>query len=373
VIVAEILFNEDLKSFEVFMQDTYKVIRKYKWKILTTFAVAAFLIFAMTFLIGFDEVITTLKKAKSEWIIFNFIIEAIITLVWTARWKMILDVVDTAPKFRTLYMMLLASLFGNNVTPSAAGGEPLRAYLLKEIEGTPFEIGFATSTADRVFEFLPFILISIIAALFVLSWKIPPVTQVLVIVMIIFSISLFGILIYAGLRKEMTQKIIISIAKSIYPTVIRLTKQDISFNEIREKIVVYINRFSTGFLTALKDRDVFLVAFLLSFAMWGLDMLRMYVCFGALGVYPPLVPLVIIYTIGILISLLPLLPGAWGIREGTLIALFAVVGVSADVVMAASLIDRLASYIVPTIIGAIAALYYGQKVKNKNNFTPLNN
>jgi len=45
------------------MQDTYKVIRKYKWKIITTFAVAVFLIFAMTFLIGFNEVITTLKKS----------------------------------------------------------------------------------------------------------------------------------------------------------------------------------------------------------------------------------------------------------------------------------------------------------------------
>ena len=109
-----------------------------------------------------------------------------------------------------------------------------------------------------------------------------------------------------------------------------------------------------------------MVALILSFAMWGLDMLRMYVCFGALGVYPPVLALVIIYTIGILISLLPLLPGAWGIREATLIGLFAVVGVSADVVMAASLIDRLASYIIPTILGALAALYYGRKVKNKS-------
>ncbi len=41
-------------------------------------------------------------------------------------------------------------------------GEPLRAYILREVEGTPFEIGFASSTADRVFEFLPFVLISII-------------------------------------------------------------------------------------------------------------------------------------------------------------------------------------------------------------------
>jgi len=352
------------------MQDTYEIIRKHKWKIIATFAVAAFLIFAMTFLIGFNDVLNTLEKAKWDWIALNFVLEAAIILVWTLRWKLILDVVDTAPKFSTLLMMLLASLFGNNVTPSAAGGEPLRAYLLSEVEGTPFEIGFATSTADRVFEFLPFVLISIISALFLLSWEIPPVTRIFVIAMIIVSILIFGVLIYAGLRKEITQRIMISIAKSIYPTALRLSKKDISFNEIREKIIFYINRFSTGFITALQDRKVFMVAFILSFAMWGLDMLRMYVCFGALGVYPPILPLVIIYTIGILISLLPLLPGAWGIREATLIALFAVVGVSADVVLAASLIDRLASYVIPTILGALAALHYGRKVKNKSANLP---
>ncbi|NYB51238.1 MAG: UPF0104 family protein [Methanobacteriaceae archaeon] len=348
------------------MEDTYAVIKKHKWKILATFGVAAFMIFAMTFLIGFNDVLDTLKKARWEWVLLNFVMEAGILIAWTARWKIILDVVDTSPKFTTVMMMLFASLFGNNVTPSAAGGEPLRAFLLKEVEGTPFEIGFASSTADRVFEFLPFVLISIIAALFLLSWDIPPVTRIFVVAMIIVSITLFGILIYAGLNKEITQRILISLARSIYPTVMRLTKKDISFVEIKEKIIFYINRFSRGFLTALQDRKVFIMAFLLSFAMWGFDMLRMYVCFGSLGVYPPILPLVIIYTIGILISLLPLLPGAWGIREATLIALFAVVGVSADVVMAASLIDRLASYIVPTIIGAVAALYYSRKVKNKS-------
>lgn len=348
------------------MQDTYEIILKHKWKIIATFAVAAFLIFAMTFLIGFNDVVTTLEKAKWDWIALNFVLEAGIILVWAWRWKLILDVVDTSPKFTTLLMMLLASLFGNNVTPSAAGGEPLRAYLLREVEGVPFEIGFATSTADRVFEFLPFVLISIIAALFLLSWDIPPLTRIFVIAMIIVSIVIFGILIYAGFRKEITQRVIISLAQSIYPTALRLSKKDVSFNEIREKIIFYINRFSTGFVTALQDRNVFFIAFILSFVMWGLDMLRMYVCFGALGVYPPVLALVIIYTIGILISLLPLLPGAWGIREATLIGLFAVVGVSADVVLAASLIDRLASYIIPTILGALAALYYGRKVKNRS-------
>lgn len=116
------------------MQDTYAIIKEHKWKILATFAVAAFLIFLMTFLIGFDDVLAILKTAKWDWIAINFLLEAGIVLVWAWRWKLILDVVDTSPKFTTLLGMLLASLFGNNVTPSAAGGEPLRAYLLWEVE-----------------------------------------------------------------------------------------------------------------------------------------------------------------------------------------------------------------------------------------------
>ena len=347
------------------MQDTYEVISKHKWKIIFSFAVAGFFVFAITFLIGFNDVVNTLKQANGVLILLNFVLEAGIILVWTLRWKMILDVVDKSPKFSTLLMMLFASLFGNNVTPSSAGGEPLRAYLLREVEGTPFEIGFASSTADRVFEFLPFVLISIIAALLVLSWNIPVITRIIVIAMVFISIFLFSVVIYAGLKREIAQRVIISIARSIYPTFIRITKQDITFAEITEKLIFYINRFSSGFITALRNRNVFVIGFLLSFVMWGLDMFRMYICFGAVGIYPPPVALIIIYTIGILISLLPLLPGAWGIREATLIALFAVVGVSADVVLSASLIDRLASYIVPTIIGALAALYYGRKVKNR--------
>jgi glycosyltransferase 2 family protein len=58
------------------------------------------------------------------------------------------------------------------------------------------------------------------------------------------------------------------------------------------------------------------------------------------------------------------LPGGWGIREATIVGLFAVIGVAGDVVLAASLIDRFASYIVPTFIGAFIALYYGKNIRD---------
>jgi uncharacterized protein (TIRG00374 family) len=318
----------------------------------------------MSVIIGIGDILSVLDKANWYWIALNFVLEGAIILIWALRWKLILDVVHKAPKFHRIVLMLLASIFGNNITPGAAGGEPLRAYLLTEVEGTPFEIGFATSTADRVFEFLPFAVISILSAVLILSWEIPVFTRIIVSVLIFLSLLIFGILVYAGLKREIAQRIIISLAKKIYPLIERLSKNPLSFLEVREKLIFYITRFSGGFITALRDKKVFIISFILSFIMWALDMLRMYVCFGSLGVYPPLVPIIIIYTVAILISLLPLLPGAWGIREATLIGLFAVVGIGADVVIAASLIDRLASFIAPTILGAVAALYYSRKVKN---------
>ena len=346
------------------MEDTYEVIRKHKWKIILSFALAAVIIFAITLVIGLGDIINILSHANWYLIALNFILEFSILLTWTLRWKLILKAVNVTAGFSSLFVMLTASIFGNNVTPGAAGGEPLRAYLLKEVEGTPFEIGLASAAADRVFEFFPFVVISIFAAFLILTWNIPIWTRLIVFFLIILSLFFFVILLYAIWRKEVAQRVIISLARSIYPFFVRLLKSDLSFTDVTDRIIYYINRFSHGFLQVVKDCKLLVLGVILSFFMWGLDMARFYICFVSVGTYPPVMPLIIIYTVGILISLVPLLPGSWGIREATIVGLFAVVGVAGDVVISASLIDRLASYIAPTLIGGFAALYYGQYIRN---------
>lgn len=355
------------------MEDTYEIIRKHKWSIILSFALAAFIIFAITIVVGLGDTINILSHANWYFILLNFLLEGLIILTWAFRWKLILGVVGDAPGFKTLTAMLLASIFGNNVTPGAAGGEPLRAYLLREVNGMPFEIGLASSTADRVFEFFPFVIISIFAAFLILTWNIPIWTRLLVFTLISFSLFFFLILLYAIWRKEVAQRVIIRLAKSVYPFFVKLAKSNLSFKEITDMIIYYIDRFSHGFLQVVKDRKVFFIGFVISFIMWGLDIVRFYVCFMAVGSYPPVMPLVIIYTVGILISLAPLLPGSWGIREVTIVGLFAVVGVAGDVVISASLIDRLASYIAPTLIGGFAALYYGRHIRNSRKVAAITN
>ena len=287
--------------------------------------------------------------------------------MWTVRWSLILKVIDKSPGFNKLFVMMFTSLFGNNLTPGAAGGEPMRAYLLSKFEGISFDLAFVSASADRVFEFFPFVLVSGFAIYMISTWNIGFWSALLISVLIIITMSFFGLLIYVGVKREIAERIILSIARSLFPFFIKLTKKELTFAQVTDQIIYYVERFSTGFATVLQDHKMFTLGLAISFAMWGTDMLRMYLCFVAVGSFPPIIPMIIIYTIGILITILPTIPGALGLREATMVGLFLVVGVPADIVIAASLIDRIVSYLMPTIVGAFTTAYYGRLLKNSDS------
>jgi uncharacterized protein (TIRG00374 family) len=345
------------------MQSTTEFIKSHKLEITISFAASLFIIFIVSVLIGINDILSVLSSTNWGLMIITLFLELIILLAWTERWKLILQVLHSTLKFKQLFLMLFTSLFGNNVTPGAAGGEPLRAYLLDKFEGVPFEVGFASASADRVFEFFPFVLVSALAAYLIFTLNIGFWTSLIVSIMIIITMVFFGLIIYVGLKKEVATRLVLSIARRIYPFIKKLTSRETSFGDISDKLIGYIETFTTGFQGVLRDHRMFVLGIIISFGMWGLDNVRFYLTFGAIGFYPPIVPMIIIYTIGILISILPVLPGSLGIREGVMVALFLPLGVPADVVLAASLLDRVVTYIIPTLIGALTTFYYGKKYR----------
>jgi glycosyltransferase 2 family protein len=346
------------------MQTTSEFIHENKWKIVLTLIIGAFIIFAISIAVGLQDIIDVLSKSNPTIIIIALLLEILIIGAWTERWSLILNVIDNSPGFSTLFVMMFTSLFGNNLTPGAAGGEPMRAYLLSKFEGISFDLAFVSASADRVFEFFPFVLVSAFAVYMISTWNIPFWSTIFISVLIIIIMAFFGLLIYVGVKREIAERLLLSLAGSLLPFFIKLTKKEVKLSYVTEQISFYVERFSTGFATVLKDKKMFTLGLSISFMMWGTDMLRMYLCFVAVGSFPPIIPLIIIYTIGILITILPTIPGALGLREATMVGLFLVVGVPADVVIAASLIDRLISYLMPTIVGAFTTAYYG-KLLNK--------
>jgi uncharacterized protein (TIRG00374 family) len=320
------------------MQTTSEFIRDHKWEIVVTLFIGAFIIFAISFAVGLQDIINVLSKSNPIIIIAALLLEIIIIGAWTERWSLILKVVDRSPGFRKLFVMMFTSLFGNNITPGAAGGEPMRAYLLSKFEGISFDLAFVSASADRVFEFFPFVLVSVFAIYMISTWNISFWSTLFISVLIMITMAFFGLLIYVGVKREIAERLILSIARSLFPYIIKLTKKEVSFTDVTKQIIYYVERFSTGFATVLKDHKMFALGLTISF-------------------------LIIIYTIAILITILPTIPGALGLREVTMVGLFLVIGVPADVVIAASLIDRVVSYLMPTLVGAVTTVYYGKLLK----------
>lgn len=348
------------------MQTTSEFIRDNKWKIIITLIIGAFIIFVISFAVGLEDILNVLSKSNPTIIIAALLLEIIIIGAWTERWSLILKVIDKSPGFIKLFVMMFTSLFGNNITPGAAGGEPMRAYLLSKFEGISFDLAFVSASADRVFEFFPFVLVSAFAIYMISTWHISFWSTLLISVLIIVTMSFFGLLIYVGVKRDVAEKIILSVASSLFPFFIKLTKKEVNFSYVREQIIYYVERFSTGFATVLQDHKMFALGLSISFIMWGIDMFRMYLCFVAVGSFPPILPMIIIYTIAILITILPTLPGALGLREAVMVGLFLVIGVPADAVIAASLIDRVVSYLMPTMVGVITTTYYGKLLKKRD-------
>ncbi len=347
------------------MQNTTEFIKTHKLEIVISFAAGLFIIFLVSFFVGLNDILSILDHTNLTIMLFTLVLEIVMTLMWAMRWRLILHVLDKAPKFKQLFLMLLASIFGNNVTPGAAGGEPLRAYLLDKFENVPFELGFASTTADRVFEFFPFILISILTVYLLFTLNVGFWTSLIISIVILVIIIFFALLIYVGYEKEVATKVVISIAKRVYPIAKRFTSKDTSFSSIHDTLMKYVESFTTGFRGVLKDRKMFIVGVFISFLMWGIDSLRFYFTFVAIGYHPPILPVVIIYTVAFVVSILPTIPGSLGIREGVMVALFLPVGISPDVVIAVSLLDRVVSYVIPTCMGAFATFYYGKKYNEK--------
>ncbi|KZX15022.1 hypothetical protein MBCUT_18240 [Methanobrevibacter cuticularis] len=347
-------------------KNIYSIIIENKKSVAISFIIVFGLSFLILMVIGINEVIDVLKRTNLRILGLTFIIQIFVYLFWALRWKIILDKMYRSPNFIHVLGILMASIFGNNISPGSIGGEPLRAYLLKEENNTPFEIGLASTLADRVFELLPFLLMSIIAVFALISWQLEIFSKIFLIFLILGTLIVFSFVIYVGINKELSKKIVFKILKWLLPIIRRLTRKNHEYDELKERVIYYINRFNSSF-TMIVENKLFLAGALLAIVTWTLDLLNSYLAFIAIGVTPPLAPFITIYTIAILLSFLPLLPGSLGITEIIMIALFIPVGITGDYVLAASALERLSSYILPTIIGFVLAIYYGRRILKNND------
>ncbi|MGL6299058.1 MAG: UPF0104 family protein [Methanobacteriaceae archaeon] len=350
----------------------YNLIIENKKTIIFSFIIVFIIIFAMVVFAGLDGIIASLKQTDLRLLALSFLIKMLVIVLWAFRWKFILSRMNNtnnsvkSPNFANVFGILLTSIFGNNITPGSIGGEPLRAFVLNKYNKTPVEVGFASTLVDRVLELLPFILMTLVAVVALLSWELELVSKSILIILIAATILGFSVILYAGINKEVSTAIVFKILHGLESFISKIYKNyNPEYAEIKAK--EYIDNFNSSFRVIISDKQLFMVGAILALFTWGLDILNFYICFLAIGITPPIAPFITVLTIAILLSFLPLLPGALGITEIIMIALFGPVGITADHVLAASTIERITSYIFPTVLGILATVYYSKRLSKSNN------
>lgn len=335
-------------------------------KTILLLVISVLILLGMLYFVGIDQVIAALKMANLYLIALAIGVQVCTYFLYTFRWKILNKIAGMDVSFKKLFPMLLVGLAVNNITPSGrGGGEPVRAYLLyRDKEEYTFDETFAAVVADRALDTFPFVLLAAITissmALFFdfELWLLAVmVLSVIVILAILFAIIYMCINPSFGNRVEGW---ILAIVRRFY----KKNSESVE-NSIHDAIV----GFQHTMIVLMSNKKGLAYTLTISFVIWALEILRVYLVFSAFGANVSLIVIGEVFIVSCLVGMIPLLPGGLGTVDGLMILLYSAAGISASVSAAATVIERLISFWMATILGMAVLPYYGSSVLNQISFT----
>ena len=327
------------------------------------FIVFSIIIFTvMLYFVGINRIISILKSANLNLIGLAIVIQITAFLMYNLRWKLLNNVFNIDVSFKNLFPILMVGLAVNNITPSGrGGGEPVRAYILAKQYNYPIKDTFAAVVADKVLDTFPFILLSVITVLaMVFSFNISLWLISVMILAVIAIIAILIILIYMSVNIEFGNRVerwIVGLARRF--------KKD----NLEGRIHNFVHGFQENMKILMYDKKVLACTVPLSFLIWFFEILRVYVVFLAFGVNLSFVVIGEVFIVASLVGMIPLLPGGLGAVDGLMAFLYSKAGTSLSLTAPVTLIERVISFWMATIIGLLIIPYYGASVLDKISIT----
>lgn len=320
----------------------------------------------MLWFVGIDDVINALKLANLSLIGVGILLQVFTYYLYTLRWKILNNIADINVGVLKLLPMTLVGLAVNNITPSGrGGGEPVRAYILSREENYPMEETFAAVVADRALDTFPFVILAIISiagSIFYFHFELWLI--VVMILAVIAIVALLIMIIYMSINPKFGKRVdgwIIGLVRRFYKK---------NSDQLEDKIHGVIKGFQDTMNLVIHNKNVLYYAMPLSFIIWIFEISRVYIVFLAFGAH--ISPIIIgeVFIIASLVGMIPLLPGGLGAVDGIMIGFYAVAGVSTSVSAAATVIERLISFWMATILGMVILPHYGSSALDKISFNP---
>lgn len=330
--------------------------------------ISVFILIIMLWLVGIEDIIDALNVAKLELIALAIGVQVFTYALYTLRWQILNNLADINTSFKKLLPMILVGLAVNNITPSGrGGGEPIRAYILSKEENYPMRETFATVVADRALDTFPFVVLTVITIIGMTFYFNFDLWLLIVMISAVICIVAFLLMIiYMSINPNF--------GKCVDGWIINLVRRFYKKNseELENKIHAVILDFQSTMKIVISSKKVTYYVLPLSFILWIFEILRVYIVFLAFGA--DISPIVIgeVFIIASLVGMIPLLPGGLGAVDGIMVVFYSVAGISASISAAATLIERLISFWMATILGMIILSHYGSSILDKISFGSSN-
>lgn len=303
--------------------------------------------------VGWSKILSSLKQLDP--ILFLLAMGCIFCSIslWTMRWDLFLGEKGYKVSFFSLFKYLVVGLAVNNMTPLAKfGGEPVRAYLLREKEDIRMREGLATVLAElSVFLFVLVGVILLGITLYYLLMSPPLWVGLLLIPFGAFVLLVFYLIksIYSG------SDYIVRFLNWIGKKVGRI-------KPYRDKIERVYRDFRKAFKKSLENRRTFTKAIGLSLSMKVFDMVKFFLLFKALGYEIEIIEILIMMGLSAIILSIPSTPGSLGVLEGGLVFVLTTLGVPVPTAATVVFLNRLVWFWGITAAGGTLGAHYGVSI-----------
>ena len=222
---------------------------------------------------------------------------------------------------------------------------------------------FATVVADKALDTFPFVFLAILTIIGITFYfKLDLWILILMVVAVIAIVACLILLIYMSVNPKFGKKVdnwIIGLIRRFYKK---------NSMELEQKVHTVINGFQDTMKLVISDKRILHHALPLSFVIWVFEILRVYIVFLAFGAHVSPVIIGEVFIMASLIGMIPLLPGGLGAVDGVMILFYSTAGITPSLSAAATVIERLISFWLATVIGMLILPHYGSSVLDKISF-----
>ena len=281
-------------------------------------------------------------------------------LFWADRWRVALMAAGYTISFPRLYLIANSGMFFNNITPiSKSGGEPFRAYFIKKIQKVPYPTGFATILAEGILSIPVFLGLLLAGMALWIYLQFPPLwVDAAILGTIICLLVAFLPIAYALIKRKTASGGIFKIIRWISKRLGRKTSE--------KEIMRPIRKFYASTQIVLHDKKKAVTISTIALLLNLVSMMRIWLILFALHWNAPLAAPLLAVTVPLLAGIIPFLPGGLVLVEASMFGVFLACGATPEIAFSATLIERAISYVLSTVVGAVATSYLGIKVwKNK--------